>query len=896
MINFSNVYALFGLITLPLILFIMKFYPPSPKKADFSSFFILKNIIKNNTAKTKFPLWLIIFRIILCFFIVLFFSKPFLIKSNQTEKYKNFVIIADNGWSIPSNLENYKNIIKEISLDAEKNKKEIHFYYSSSESFKKPIIFKSKNEIIDFLDKNPSLPKQIIRESFFKNLSINNYFKESKVFFIFSNLDSASIESQTKSLDLIKINNPSIQIINPIKKITFIEKLKVEKDKIKIKIRRKGPYIDNDFLIQFVGEKGDLILEKKYTFSKNSNEFDITEKFPLEVINQFFLIKIFNENHAAAFYYLDNFRKKIPVGIVAEENYAIEKPLLSSVYYLKKILNNSHLTFQGSINKLLKKNTSVIFLPSYKILLESEIKELKDWIYSGGVLIRFSDNKIIGQSDIFLDGEKDFISARRIGKELSFQNNLSIDSFKKNSIFSSLKVPKDLKFDKQLILDSFNSSIVTLASLEDQSPLITMKPVGEGKVILFHITSNNEWSNLPLSSLFEDLILKLLLISKTEKELPSKEMKIRYEINSTGVLASPKKNYYLNFNSNKKIFPSSDQPAGIYEDNKLSIALNLSGNLNTQGFFDSIDKEIKIKNNYKKSVIELKNFILCLVFIMFLIDMLINLILKKNILFLTFLKKGKHLSILFFLVIILFYGKNLEANERYTDLYLAYIKTDNKLLNQIAFSGLEELRINLIERTSLNPVGVKEVNIFEEELFYYPLIYWQIKNSKPKLSKEIINKINNYFDSGGIILFDVLDFSKSYSNINRNNIEEIKNLLTSYGIKNLQSIPKNHTLKKSYYLLNKYSGRWDNRILLIQNDNLETKDGVTSAIVGLNDWAGAWAKDKNNYHLFQAVPGGERQREISYRFGINLLMYSLTGNYKSDQVHSKSILERLKRK
>ena len=48
--------------------------------------------------------------------------------------------------------------------------------------------------------------------------------------------------------------------------------------------------------------------------------------------------------------------------------------------------------------------------------------------------------------------------------------------------------------------------------------------------------------------------------------------------------------------------------------------------------------------------------------------------------------------------------------------------------------------------------------------------------------------------------------------------------------------------------------------------------------------------------LFQVVPGGERQRELSYRFGINLLMYALTGNYKSDQVHSKSILERLKRK
>ena len=153
MISFANIYALFGLISLPLIFFIMKFYPPRPRKIKFSSFFILKNIVKNNAAKTKFPLWLLIFRILLCFLIVLFFSKPFLIMSDQKNKYKNFVIIADNGGSISSNLKNDKNIIKEISLEAEKSNKEIHLYFSSAKDFNKPFIFKTHNQIIDFLVK-----------------------------------------------------------------------------------------------------------------------------------------------------------------------------------------------------------------------------------------------------------------------------------------------------------------------------------------------------------------------------------------------------------------------------------------------------------------------------------------------------------------------------------------------------------------------------------------------------------------------------------------------------------------------------------------------------------------------------------------------------------------------
>ena len=158
-----------------------------------------------------------------------------------------------------------------------------------------------------------------------------------------------------------------------------------------------------------------------------------------------------------------------------------------------------------------------------------------------------------------------------------------------------MTVPKDLEFTKQLILDNLNSEIKILASLQDQSPLISLKNVGKGKVILFHVTSNNEWSNLPLSSLFQDLISKLLLISRAEKDFSLKEMKIKYIITSSGELANPEKNYYLNYDTNEKILPSATQPIGIYENNNLSIALNLSGNLKTESFYNKINEKIKIK-------------------------------------------------------------------------------------------------------------------------------------------------------------------------------------------------------------------------------------------------------------------------------------------------------------
>ena len=70
-------------------------------------------------------------------------------------------------------------------------------------------------------------------------------------------------------------------------------------------------------------------------------------------------------------------------------------------------------------------------------------------------------------------------------------------------------------------------------------------------------------------------------------------------------------------------------------------------------------------------------------------------------------------------------------------------------------------------------------------------------------------------------------------------------------------------------------------------------DGVSTVIVGGNDWAGAWAVDAQGRPANAVVPGGEPQREMAYRFGVNLVMYCLTGNYKTDQVHVPAILERL---
>ena len=100
-------------------------------------------------------------------------------------------------------------------------------------------------------------------------------------------------------------------------------------------------------------------------------------------------------------------------------------------------------------------------------------------------------------------------------------------------------------------------------------------------------------------------------------------------------------------------------------------------------------------------------------------------------------------------------------------------------------------------------------------------------------------------------------------------------------------------LTRAFYLLQDFPGRYAGGEVWVERGDAQVNDGVSSVIIGGHDWAGAWAADDAGQPMFPVVPGGERQREFAFRFGVNLVMYALTGNYKADQVHLPTILERL---
>jgi hypothetical protein len=161
--------------------------------------------------------------------------------------------------------------------------------------------------------------------------------------------------------------------------------------------------------------------------------------------------------------------------------------------------------------------------------------------------------------------------------------------------------------------------------------------------------------------------------------------------------------------------------------------------------------------------------------------------------------------------------------------------------------------------------------------------------------------VDAFMKQGGLIVFIRSATTRPDSPAPARN-QALTRLIGQLDVPPLEPVPENHVLTKSFYLMRDFPGRWDGGTLWVEaepeneadrSERSRRTDGVSSIVVTSNDFASAWALDDGDRPLYATVPGGEVQREMAFRAGVNLVMYALTGNYKADQVHLPALLERL---
>ena len=228
---------------------------------------------------------------------------------------------------------------------------------------------------------------------------------------------------------------------------------------------------------------------------------------------------------------------------------------------------------------------------------------------------------------------------------------------------------------------------------------------------------------------------------------------------------------------------------------------------------------------------------------------------------------------------------------------LAYIRSGDPAADQMSGDALAYLSALVSDRSSAQlspPVGVDPST---DPLNLYPMIYWPVLPGTVAPSDPACAALNSYMQHGGLLLIDSQGSDAgavgSGAGFTPGAGAAITRATACLDLPPLEPLTTANAIAHSFYIVQSFPGKFVGAPVLIADAAARDADGVTPIIIGQNDWAAAWAHNATGLPEQTPIPGGDDQRVTADRFGTNLVIYALTGDYKADQSHLPAFLDRL---
>ena len=655
------------------------------------------------------------------------------------------------------------------------------------------------------------------------------------------------------------------------------------------------------------------------TFDAGADRAEAALTLPPELRNRVQRFEIVGVRSAGAVALTDDSLARREVALVAGREDREGLILLSPLHYLRQALAPTADLIGGTIEDVLMAAPDAIVLADVARLTPAEAEALAAWVEGGGLLVRFAGPRLAA-ADHAADGADPLMPVRLrgggrvVGGAMSWGEPRTLAPFREESPFFGLAVPADVTVSAQVLAEPDPTLAErTIAALADGTPLVTRKPLGQGQVVLFHVTANAEWSSLPLSGLFVQMLERLALSTRPvlaeAGALAGTVWRAERLLDAFGTLAPAGATPGIAGERLAAGVPGPDLPPGLYAGGDRRVAVNVIA----QGarLAPALWPEgVTVAGPDGAREIDLKPWLLALALVVLAADVLASLALSGR---LRGPRAGPagYAGLAAALGLVLVPGGAARADDAFaiaatTEVVLAHVITGDPAVDRTAEQGLAGLSLRLAQRTAVEPAAPMAVNLETDELAFFPLLYWPVTPDMPRPSAAAYARLNRYLRTGGLILFDTRDADLGSFGGATPAGRRLQELAAPLDIPALEPVPEDHVLTRTFYLIQDFPGRHAGGAVWVEAAPPEAEraegmpfrnlnDGVTPVVIGGNDWAAAWAVDAQGQPLYPVGRGfaGERQREIALRFGINLVMHVLTGNYKSDQVHVPALLERL---
>jgi hypothetical protein len=929
---FAQPLLLLGLLSLPVLWWLLRVMPPRPRRIEFPPTRLLFDIAPKEETPSRTPWWLTLLRLAAAALVILAAAGP--IWNPQTGLAGSsapLVILLDDGWSAATSWDSRIKAADELIANADNDRRGVALVPLSEPARDITLMpagtarvalrqFAPKPYSIERVETLPAI------ERFLKATG------DAEIAWLSDGVDTGRGPEFLEGLGKT-IGDRTLTVFEggtpPPLALVAAENAAA---KMTVKVLRTDGGVAAG-VVRAIDQKGSPIGEARYRFAPQDRETEASFDLPVELRNDIARLDISGERSAGAVQLLDKRWRRRAIGIVSGSTNDTAQPLLASTFYLTRALApfadvrlGDRGAPQQAITQFLDQKLPMIVLADVGTLSPEIRERINAWIEQGGVLVRFAGPRL-AQADDDLVPVKLRRGGRSLGGSLTWEKPQHLASFAADGPFAGLVVPKDITVSRQVLAEP-DAVLATRswASLEDGTPLVTGEHRGKGVVSLFHVSADMRWSDLPMSGSFVEMLRRIVDVSgytsmpgagvagetKVETVAPLRTLD---GFGAFGPPPSTAKPLPADFRDRA----TTDHPPGFYGPADGPLAVNTLSAADRIAPLDTSSLRARRASYTNAEPRDLRGILLASSLALFLIDAVIVAMLGAGIAALL-RRRAAPAALAVALALSMMVATpgparadNNDNNDDFaikavSQTRLAYVVTGNADVDSIVKAGMAGLTLFLAQRTALetgDPVGVDPAR---DELAFFPLIYWPVLPGAAKPPQDAVNRIDAYMKQGGTVVFDTRDAIEALPGDNGASqtpgMLALRNILSSLDVPELEPVPREHVLTKTFYLLRDFPGRfssgqtWVETLPRDEDDEAASRparggDGVSPIIITSNDLAGAWALRPDGQPMLPLTPGEPRQREFAFRAGVNIVMYILTGNYKADLVHAPALIERL---
>jgi len=907
-ITFAMPWALAALASLPALWWLLRMTPPAPRRVRFPPLDFLARLASSEESVSRTPWWLLLLRLILVLALILGCAQPLLNAESGFAGQGPVVVIVDDGWAAAKDWPRKQAFMLSLGERAVREDRPFVVVTTAPESAERPeptARLLPPAEALAALEALRPKPWPTDRAAALSALDAvwADRSGSGEIIWLGDGLEEPRAASlATQAARLQRFGPLRVVLPGPAETAMLLQSEGAATGPL-LTLRRAATGSEREVGVLALADGGMVVARETASFAAEADTAEARFSLPPEINERFARVEIEGEQTAGAVLLADDRWRRRPVGLASagRDGGQGEPPLLGQLYYLDRAFSGFAEVRQGEIADLLARELAVLVVPDHGPFDGAVAGRVAAWVQGGGMLVRFAGPRLAERS-----GEEDPLlpvrlrpGDRVIGGALSWQAPARLGQFEPATPFAGLDAAEDVVVHRQVLAEpAFAAEERVWARLEDGTPLVTARRSGDGWLVLFHTTANADWSNLPLSGLFVDMLERLVAHSGG----------VGGEANGTGPLAPvatldgfgtlgapPPGARAISAEVFAEQAAGPRHPPGFYARGEQRLALNLGAGITELTPLAPLPSGVSVGSYGETAERDLRGWLLGLALALLLLDLALSAALRGLIQRprrrAAVAGAGASAALLLALVApshasaqaVLADGS---AEPAALTTRLAYVITGDGQVDAVSQAGLDALAMMVSRRTAANLGPAVGVDPAVDELAFYPLLYWPLSGGQPHLAPAAVGPLVDYMRNGGTILFDLRQEDGGRA-------QTLRDLARRLDIPPLVPVPADHVVRRAYYLLSDLPGRRTGETVWIVDRAEQINDGVTPVVAGSNDWAAAWAADDALRPLFPVSPGGEQQREQAYRFGINLVMHVLTGNYKADQVHLPAIMERL---